>query len=150
MRTVIQRVQSASVTIDGEIKSAIGKGLLIFLGIEDKDSEADIEWLVKKIVNLRIFDDENGVMNRSIIEINGEALVVSQFTLHASTKKGNRPSYIKASKPEKAILLYNEFCDEMSLALGKTIGTGQFGADMKVEILNDGPVTILIDSQNKE
>ena len=150
MRTVIQRVQSASVTIDGEIKSALGKGLLIFLGIEDKDSEADIEWLVKKIVNLRIFDDENGVMNRSIIEVNGEALVVSQFTLHASTKKGNRPSYIKASKPEKATPLYNEFCDEMSLALGKTIGTGQFGADMKVGILNDGPVTILIDSQNKE
>ena len=150
MRTVIQRVQSASVTIDGEIKSAIGKGILIFLGIEDKDSEADIEWLVKKIVNLRIFDDENGVMNRSIIEVNGEALVVSQFTLHASTKKGNRPSYIKASKPEKAIPLYNEFCDEMSLALGKTIGTGRFGADMKVGILNDGPVTILIDSQNKE
>ena len=150
MRTVIQRVQSASVTIDGEIKSAIGKGLLIFLGIEDKDSEADIEWLVKKIVNLRIFDDENGVMNRSIIDINGEALVVSQFTLHASTKKGNRPSYIKASKPEKAIPLYNEFCDEISLALGKTIGTGRFGADMKVGILNDGPVTILIDSQNKE
>ena len=150
MRTVIQRVQSASVTIDGEIKSAIGKGLLIFLGIEDKDSEADIEWLVKKIVNLRIFDDENGVMNLSIIEVNGEALVVSQFTLHASTKKGNRPSYIKASKPEKAIPLYNEFCDEMSLALGKTIGTGRFGADMKVGILNDGPVTILIDSQNKE
>lgn len=150
MRTVIQRVQSASVTIDGEIKSAIGKGLLIFLGIEDKDSEADIEWLVKKIVNLRIFDDENGVMNRSIIEVNGEALVVSQFTLHASTKKGNRPSYIKASKPEKAIPLYNEFCEEMSLALGKTIGTGRFGADMKVGILNDGPVTILIDSQNKE
>jgi D-tyrosyl-tRNA(Tyr) deacylase len=150
MRTVIQRVQSASVTIDGEIKSAIGKGLLIFLGIEDKDSEADIEWLVKKIVNLRIFDDENGVMNRSIIEVNGEALVVSQFTLLASTKKGNRPSYIKASKPEKAIPLYNEFCDEMSLALGKTIGTGRFGADMKVGILNDGPVTILIDSQNKE
>ena len=150
MRTVIQRVQSASVTIDGEIKSAIGNGLLIFLGIEDKDSEADIEWLVKKIVNLRIFDDENGVMNRSIIDVNGEALVVSQFTLHASTKKGNRPSYIKASKPEKAIPLYNEFCDEMSLALGKTIGTGQFGADMKVGILNDGPVTILIDSQNKE
>ena len=150
MRTVIQRVQSASVTIDGKIKSAIGKGLLIFLGIEDKDSEADIEWLVKKIVNLRIFDDENGVMNRSIIDVNGEALVVSQFTLHASTKKGNRPSYIKASKPEKAIPLYNEFCDEMSLALGKTIGTGRFGADMKVGILNDGPVTILIDSQNKE
>lgn len=150
MRTVIQRVQSASVTIDGEIKSAIGKGILIFLGIEDKDSEADIEWLVKKIVNLRIFDDENGVMNSSIIDIDGEALVVSQFTLHASTKKGNRPSYIKASKPEKAIPLYNEFCDEMSLALGKTIGTGRFGADMKVGILNDGPVTILIDSQNKE
>ena len=150
MRTVIQRVQSASVTIDGEIKSAIGKGILIFLGIEDKDSEADIEWLVKKIVNLRIFDDENGVMNRSIIDVNGEALVVSQFTLHASTKKGNRPSYIKASKPEKAIPLYNEFCDEMILALGKTIGTGRFGADMKVGILNDGPVTILIDSQNKE
>ncbi len=144
MRTVIQRVQSASVTIDGEIKSAIGKGLLIFLGIEDKDSEADIEWLVKKIVNLRIFDDENGVMNRSIIEVNGEALVVSQFTLHASTKKGNRPSYIKASKPEKAIPLYNEFCDEMSLALGKTIGTGQFGADMQVSLINNGPVTFTL------
>ena len=150
MRTVIQRVQSASVTIDGEIKSAIGKGLLIFLGIEDKDSEADIEWLVKKIVNLRIFDDENGVMNRSVIEIGGEVLVVSQFTLMASTKKGNRPSYIKASKPEKSVPLYESFCDELALQLGKEIKTGEFGADMKVELLNDGPVTIWIDSQSKE
>ena len=150
MRVVIQRVTAASVTINQKLHSSIGTGLLVLLGIEDADTDDDIRWLSQKIVQLRVFDDENGVMNRSIIDINGEALVVSQFTLHASTKKGNRPSYIKASKPEKAIPLYNEFCDVMSLALGKTIGTGQFGADMKVGILNDGPVTILIDSQNKE
>ena len=150
MRLLIQRVTEASVTIEDKLKSKIEKGLLVFVGIENADDEKDIEYLSQKLLNLRIFNDENGVMNRSIIDINGEALVVSQFTLHASTKKGNRPSYIKASKPEKAIPLYNEFCDEMSLALGKTIGTGQFGADMKVGILNDGPVTILIDSQNKE
>lgn len=150
MRTLIQRVQHASVTIDGQLKSKIGKGLLVLVGIEDRDTQEDIEWLCRKITNLRIFDDENGVMNRSIIEIEGEILVVSQFTLHASTKKGNRPSYIHASKPEVAIPMYEAFCDEMGLQLGKAVETGTFGADMKVELLNDGPVTIWIDSQNKE
>lgn len=150
MRTVIQRVQHASVTIDGNLKSNIGQGLLILVGIEDRDTQDDIEWLCKKISALRIFDDENGVMNRSVVDINGEILVVSQFTLHASTKKGNRPSYIKASKPDFAIPMYEKFCDEMSIHLGKPVRTGTFGADMKVELLNDGPVTILIDSQNKE
>ena len=150
MRTVIQRVQHASVTIDGALKSKIGKGLLVLVGIEDRDTQEDIEWLCRKITNLRIFDDENGVMNRSVIEIEGEILVVSQFTLHASTKKGNRPSYIHASKPETAIPMYEAFCDEMGLQLGKAVETGTFGADMKVELLNDGPVTIWIDSQNKE
>lgn len=150
MKTVTQRVQHASVTIDGQIKSKIGKGLLILVGIEDRDTHEDIEWLAKKITNLRIFDDENGVMNRSCIEIEGEILVVSQFTLQASTKKGNRPSYIKASKPEVAIPMYEAFCKEVGLQLGKPVQTGTFGADMKVELLNDGPVTILIDSQNKE
>ncbi|MCI6521850.1 MAG: D-aminoacyl-tRNA deacylase [Parabacteroides sp.] len=150
MKTVTQRVQHASVTIDGQIKSKIGKGLLILVGIEDRDTHEDIEWLAKKITNLRIFDDENGVMNRSCIEIEGEILVVSQFTLQASTKKGNRPSYIKASKPEVAIPMYEAFCEEVGLQLGKPVQTGTFGADMKVELLNDGPVTILIDSQNKE
>ena len=150
MKTVTQRVQHASVTIDGQIKSKIGKGLLILVGIEDRDTHEDIEWLAKKITNLRIFDDENGVMNRSCIEIEGEILVVSQFTLQASTKKGNRPSYIKASKPEVAITMYEAFCEEVGLQLGKPVQTGTFGADMKVELLNDGPVTILIDSQNKE
>lgn len=149
MKTVTQRVQHASVTIDGQIKSKIGKGLLILVGIEDRDTHEDIEWLAKKITNLRIFDDENGVMNRSCIEIEGEILVVSQFTLQASTKKGNRPSYIKASKPEVAIPMYEAFCEEVGLQLGKPVQTGTFGADMKVELLNDGPVTILIDSQNK-
>ena len=150
MKTVTQRVQYASVTIDGQVKSRIGKGLLILVGIEDRDTQEDIEWLAKKITNLRIFDDENGVMNRSCIEVEGEILVVSQFTLQASTKKGNRPSYIKASKPEVAIPMYEAFCEEVGLQLGKLVQTGTFGADMKVELLNDGPVTILIDSQNKE
>ena len=150
MKTVTQRVQYASVTIDGQIKSKIGKGLLILVGIEDRDTREDIEWLAKKITNLRIFDDENGVMNRSCIEVEGEILVVSQFTLQASTKKGNRPSYIKASKPEVAIPMYEAFCEEVGLQLGKPVQTGTFGADMKVELLNDGPVTILIDSQNRE
>lgn len=150
MRTVIQRVQHASVTIDGILKSKIGVGMLVLVGIEDRDTKEDIEWLCKKICNLRIFDDENGVMNRSVVEIGGEILVVSQFTLHASTKKGNRPSYLKASKPEVAIPLYEAFCEEMGLQLGKAVQTGTFGADMKVELLNDGPVTILIDTQNKE
>ena len=150
MRTVTQRVQHASVTIDGQLKSKIGKGLLVLVGIEDKDTQEDIEWLAKKITNLRIFDDENGVMNRSVIEAGGEIMVVSQFTLHASTKKGNRPSYLKASKPDIAIPMYKAFCEEVGLQLGKPVQTGTFGADMKIELLNDGPVTIIIDSQNKE
>lgn len=150
MRTLIQRVQHASVTIDGQLKSQIGKGLLVLVGIEDRDTQEDIEWLCKKIANLRIFDDENGVMNRSIVETEGEVMVVSQFTLHASTKKGNRPSYIHASKPDIAIPMYEAFCAEMGLQIGKEVQTGTFGADMKVELVNDGPVTIWIDSQNKE
>ncbi|MDH6534738.1 D-tyrosyl-tRNA(Tyr) deacylase [Parabacteroides sp. 52] len=150
MKTVTQRVQYASVTIDGKVKARIGKGLLILVGIEDRDSSEDIEWLAKKLVNLRIFDDENGVMNRSVIEDGGEIMVVSQFTLQASTKKGNRPSYIRASKPERAIPMYDSFCAEIGLQLGKEVATGTFGADMKIELLNDGPVTLLIDSQNKE
>jgi D-tyrosyl-tRNA(Tyr) deacylase len=150
MRTLIQRVQHASVTIDGKIKSQIGNGMLVLVGIEDRDTQEDIEWLTKKIANLRIFDDENGVMNRSVIDVKGEVMVVSQFTLHASTKKGNRPSYIHASKPDIAIPMYEAFCTEMELQIGKEVQTGTFGADMKVELLNDGPVTIWIDSQNKE
>ena len=150
MKTVTQRVQYASVTIDGVVKSKIGKGLLILVGIEDRDTQEDINWLCKKICNLRIFDDEQGVMNRSVMDVDGEILVVSQFTLQASTKKGNRPSYIRASKPEVAIPMYEFFCAEMGIQLGKEVQTGTFGADMKVELLNDGPVTILIDSQNKE
>lgn len=150
MRVVIQRVSYASVTINGRCKSSIGQGFLILIGIEDSDSEEDIQWLCKKIINLRVFDDENGVMNKSILENGGNILVVSQFTLHASTKKGNRPSYIRASKPGVAIPLYNRFCDELSMALGKEISTGEFGADMKVELLNDGPVTIIMDTKNKE
>ena len=150
MRTLIQRVQHASVIIDGQLKSKIGKGLLVLVGIEDRDTQEDIEWLCKKIANLRIFDDENGVMNRSVIETEGEVMVVSQFTLHASTKKGNRPSYIHASKPDVAIPMYEAFCAEMGLQIGKEVQTGTFGADMKVELVNDGPVTIWIDSQNKE
>lgn len=150
MRVVIQRVSNASVTIDGLCKSAIKRGLLILIGIEEIDGQEDIDWLCKKIVNLRIFDDEKGVMNRSILDTNGEILIISQFTLHASTKKGNRPSYIKAAKPDISIPLYEQFCQDLSSALGKEIGTGEFGADMKVELLNDGPVTICIDTKNKE
>ena len=150
MRVVIQRVTEASVTIDGKIKSEIGEGLLVLVGIEDRDRDEDIEWLSNKIVNMRIFNDENGVMNRSVLDINGEILVVSQFTLQASTKKGNRPSYIKASKHEFAIPMYNKFCDRIGNLLGKKVKTGEFGADMKVRLLNDGPTTIIMDSQNKE
>lgn len=150
MRVVIQRVKHASVTINGSCKSAIKNGQLILVGFEEADTKEDIDWLCKKIVNLRIFDDENGVMNKSILDMGGDILVVSQFTLHASTRKGNRPSYIKAAKPDIAIPLYNQFCDELSIALGKQVGTGEFGADMKVELLNDGPVTICMDTKTKE
>lgn len=150
MRIVIQRVAHASVTIDGKVKSSIGRGLLILVGIEDADEAADAEWLSKKAVNLRIFDDENGVMNRSVGDIDGEILIVSQFTLFASTRKGNRPSYIRASKHEHAVPLYEHFCRFIEEESGKRPGTGEFGADMKVELLNDGPVTIIIDSKLKE
>lgn len=150
MRVVIQRVSYASVTINGTCKSAIKEGLLVLVGIEEADEQEDTEWLSKKIVNLRIFDDENGVMNKSILDINGEILVISQFTLHASTKKGNRPSYIKAAKHEISVPLYETFCNELSISLGKEVGTGEFGADMKVELLNNGPVTICMDTKNKE
>ncbi len=149
MRLVIQRVTHASVTIEGVLKSKIGNGLLILVGIEDADSDTDVNWLAQKVVNLRIFDDENGVMNRSVIDTDGEILIVSKFTLHAMTAKGNRPSYIRASKPDFAIPMYEKFCAKVSELLGKEVETGQFGADMKVELLNDGPVTILIDSQRK-
>ena len=150
MRVVIQRVSHASVTIEGHCKSAIQEGMLILVGIEEADGKEDIDWLCKKIVNLRIFDDENGIMNKSILETGGELLVISQFTLHASTKKGNRPSYIKAAKPDISIPLYEQFCQELSSLLGKEIGTGEFGADMKVELLKNGPVTICMDTKNKE
>lgn len=150
MRIIIQRVSKASVSIEGQIKSYINKGLLILVGIQDSDNEEDIEWITNKISNLRIFDDENGIMNKSILDINGEILVVSQFTLYASTKKGNRPSYINASKPNIAIPLYNQFCKILSDKTTKEIKTGEFGADMQVELINDGPVTIWIDSKNKE
>jgi D-tyrosyl-tRNA(Tyr) deacylase len=150
MRVVIQRVSDASVTIDGIIKSSIGLGLLILLGIEDADNQEDVEWLSGKIVNLRIFNDANGIMNLSLKDTNGEVILVSQFTLHASTKKGNRPSYIKAAKPETAIPLYEKFISQLRSDLGKDIQTGMFGADMKVHLLNDGPVTIIIDSKNRE
>lgn len=150
MRILIQRVSEASVQIEGKTKSEIDKGLLIFVGIENEDSEDDIEYLAKKSVNLRIFDDENGVMNRSILDSGGDILVISQFTLHASTKKGNRPSYIKAAKPDVSVLLYENFCNVLSQKLDKKVKTGEFGADMKVKLVNDGPVTILIDSKNKE
>ena len=149
MRAVIKRVAHASVTIEQKVKSKIGNGLLVFVGIEDADTDEDIEWLGNKIVNLRIFNDENGVMNKSVLEINGEVLVVSQFTLHALVKKGNRPSYIKASKPEFAIPVYEQFCKNIENSLDKKVGTGEFGADMKVELLNDGPVTIWIDTKNR-
>lgn len=150
MRIAIQRVKHASVTIEGNVKSAIQQGFLILLGIGDDDNNEDIDWLVRKVIGLRIFDDENGVMNRNIMETGGDALVVSQFTLMASYKKGNRPSYIHAAKHEIAIPLYNHFCEELSKAMGKPVGTGEFGADMKVELLNDGPVTICMDTRNKE
>ena len=150
MRAVIQRVTKAGITIDGKLHSGIGEGLLVLLGIEDADTAEDIEWLSGKIVNLRIFDDENGVMNVSVLDKRSEILLVSQFTLHASIKKGNRPSYIKASKPEIAIPLYEKMIVQLSTDLGQTIKTGLFGADMKVELLNDGPVTIVIDTKNKE
>ena len=150
MRVVIQRVSSASVTIDGAVRSQIGPGLLVLLGVGHDDDTADIDYLVKKTAGLRIFDDENGVMNRSVVDIEGDVLVVSQFTLMASTKKGNRPSYIEAAGHEKAIPLYEEFCEALSLAIGKPVGTGEFGADMKVALVNDGPVTICIDTKNRE
>lgn len=147
MRAVIQKVSHASVTIDGQLKSSIKEGLLILLGIEDADMHEDIEWLSGKISNLRIFNDEQGVMNLSV---KGDVLIVSQFTLHASTKKGNRPSYLRAAKPEIAIPIYEKFIKQMEMEIGKQIQTGTFGADMKVELLNDGPVTIIIDTKNKE
>ena len=149
MRVVVQRVSSASVTIGGVVKSSIGAGLLILLGIGHEDDETDIDYLVKKTAALRIFNDEDGVMNRSVMDVGGDVIVVSQFTLMASTKKGNRPSYIEATGHEKAIPLYEEFCRRMSSAIGKPVGTGEFGADMKVSLVNDGPVTICIDSKNK-
>lgn len=150
MRIVIQRVAHASVTINGAVKSAIGQGYMILVGIEEADTIEDVEWLTKKVINLRVFEDENHVMNRSILEVDGEILLISQFTLHASYKKGNRPSYIRAAKHETAIPLYQAFIASLTQALGKEIGTGEFGADMKVELLNDGPVTICMDSKNKE
>lgn len=150
MRAVIQRTSRASVTVEGRETSRIGWGLLIFLGIEDADTAEDIKWLSNKISNLRIFNDLDGVMNQSVKDIDGEAIVVSQFTLHASTKKGNRPSYIRASKPEVAIPMYESFVRQLELDLGRTVGTGIFGADMKVELLNDGPVTIMIDTKMKD
>ena len=150
MRTVIQRVQHASVTIDGTVKSSIGKGYLLLLGVEESDTSEDVDWLVRKVAALRVFDDDNGVMNRSLLDIQGEALVVSQFTLYASYKKGNRPSWFRAASHEISVPLYEEFCSKLSEALGKPVGTGEFGADMKVELLNDGPVTICMDSKNKE
>jgi D-tyrosyl-tRNA(Tyr) deacylase len=150
MKTVIQRVSKASVTIDNKEKSAIKLGLLLFIGIEDADTDEDIKWLSNKIVNLRIFDDSNKIPNLSVKDINGDILIVSQFTLHASTKKGNRPSYLKASKAEIAIPVYEKVIDQLKIDLGKEIFTGEFGADMKVELLNDGPVTILIDTKNRE
>ena len=150
MKVVIQRVTQASVSINNVINGSIAKGVLVLLGIEDADNKEDIIWLSNKIINLRIFDDENGVMNKSIKEIDGEILLISQFTLHASTKKGNRPSYIKASKPEFAIPMYESMIQQLEIDFGKKIGTGIFGADMKVSLLNDGPVTIIIDSKNRE
>lgn len=149
MRIVIQRVLEASVKIEGTIKSSIDKGVLVLLGIENEDTQEDIDWLCGKIARLRIFNDENGVMNKSLVEVDGQAIVVSQFTLHASTKKGNRPSYIKAAKPDVAVPLYERFLVSLEKELGKSVGTGEFGADMKVSLINDGPVTISIDSKNR-
>lgn len=150
MKVVIQRVNESSVTIDNQVVSQIQKGLLVLIGIENEDSEEDINWLTSKICNLRIFEDEKGVMNLSVKEINGDILIVSQFTLHASTKKGNRPSYIKAAKPEIAIPIYEKFINKIEEDLGKKVQTGKFGADMKIALINDGPVTIIIDSKNRE
>ncbi|MBJ7880274.1 D-aminoacyl-tRNA deacylase [Gelidibacter salicanalis] len=150
MKVVVQRVSKASVTIETEKVASIGNGLVILLGIVEDDAQEDIQWLTRKVANLRIFEDEQGVMNTSLVDVDGEAIVVSQFTLHASTKKGNRPSYIKAAKPEVAIPLYEEFIRQLEGQLNKKIQTGQFGADMKVELLNDGPVTVIIDSKNPE
>ncbi len=150
MRLVIQRVSQASVTVDGEVKSAIGHGLMVLVGVENGDTLDDVKWLVGKTVSLRIFDDENGVMNRSVIDAGGEVLAVSQFTLTASTRKGNRPSYIRAAGHDVAVPLYEAYCKQVSEALGKETGRGVFGADMKVELINDGPVTIIIDSKLKE
>ena len=150
MRAVIQRVSHASVTIDGKVNGAIQQGFLILLGVCDEDSIEDVDWLVKKIANLRVFGDENDVMNRSILDVDGEALVVSQFTLYASYKKGNRPSWFRAGSHEHSIPLYEAFCRDLSAAIGKPVATGEFGADMKVELLNDGPVTICMDTKNKE
>ena len=150
MRTVIQRVTNASVTINGKVKSEIGAGLLLLLGVEATDTSDDVDWLVKKVAALRIFDDEQGVMNRSLLDIGGEALVVSQFTLYASYKKGNRPSWFRAATHDISIPLYEEFCRKLSAAISRPVGTGEFGADMKVSLLNDGPVTICMDTKNKE
>ena len=150
MRTVIQRVSHASVTINGSVKASIQQGFLILLGICEEDTIDDVAWLVKKIANLRVFDDEDHVMNRSILDISGEALVISQFTLFASYKKGNRPSWFRAGSHKHSIPLYEAFCSQLSEAIGKSVGTGEFGADMKVELLNDGPVTICMDTKNKE
>jgi len=150
MRAVVQRVSKASVAVDGKIISKIATGLLILLGVEDADTQDDLEWLSRKVSNLRIFNDENGVMNRSVLEMKGDALVISQFTLHASTKKGNRPSYIKAAKPPVAIPLYEKFIQQIEGDMGKKIETGIFGAEMKVELVNEGPVTIVIDTKNRE
>ncbi|GAB4155808.1 MAG: D-aminoacyl-tRNA deacylase [Winogradskyella sp.] len=150
MKVVIQRVSKASVVINDNEVASIGKGLLILLGIVDEDTQDDIDWLCKKVVNLRVFPDENGVMNTSLKDADGNVIVVSQFTLHASTKKGNRPSYIRAAKPEIAIPLYENFVKSLQNTLGKTVQTGEFGADMKVHLINDGPVTIIIDSKNRE
>ncbi len=150
MRTIIQRVSEASVTIDGCVKSSIGKGLLVLAGFEEADTQEDLQWMSSKLVNLRIFNDESGLMNLSIRDVAGDLLVVSQFTLHALTKKGNRPSFIRAAKPDIAIPLYEKFVQLLEKELGKPVGTGEFGADMKVNLLNDGPVTIFIDSKNKE
>ena len=150
MRAVIQRVSEASVTIDGNVKAAIGHGFLVLLGVCEEDTSEDVEWLVRKIVALRVFDDDQGIMNRSILEVDGNILVISQFTLFASYKKGNRPSWLRAAKHEISIPLYEEFCSKLSNSLGKSVGTGEFGAYMKVSLVNDGPVTICMDTKNKE
>ncbi|GAA3562652.1 D-aminoacyl-tRNA deacylase [Snuella lapsa] len=150
MKVVLQRVLKSSVTIDGEIVASIGNGIMVLLGIVNDDTKEDINWLTKKIVNMRIFNDDNGVMNDSILDVDGEVVVVSQFTLHASTKKGNRPSYIRAAKPDIAIPLYESFISQLEIDLGKKVQTGIFGADMKLALVNDGPVTIIVDSKNKE